>query len=107
MLAVGLRRIAAELLEQEIGVEYVNPHRGQTAGRVARHRVGMFRFLEKIGHAVLRVDPYDAELVSFGQWYGNTPDRHVGLGLYMLAEQLGIIHLVNVIARENHYVIRI
>ena len=61
-LAFGNGGVAAELVEQEIGVEDVNPHRRQAAVGIVGHRLGIGRLLEEFDHPVRLVDLHHAEL---------------------------------------------
>ncbi len=76
--AFGNGRVAAELIEQEIGVEDVNPHRRQTARRIVGHRLGIGRLFQEIYHAVRLVDLHHAELRTLLQLDRNAANRAVG-----------------------------
>jgi hypothetical protein len=97
--------VAAELIEQEVGVEDVNPHRRQTAILIIRHRLGIGRLLEEFLHPVRLVDLHHTELRTLFQLDRNAADRAIGPVRNMVLHDLRIIHLVDVIAGEDQDVI--
>ena len=101
--ALGDRRVAAELVEQEIRVENVNAHRGQAARRIVGHRLGVGRLFQKLADAVRLVDLHHAELRTLLQLDRNAADRAVGLVVDVVLHHIGVIHFVDVVARQNQH----
>ena len=100
-LAVGIVRIAAQLLEQELGGEDVDAHGGERDVRLARHGRRIGRLFQKAGDLALVVNMHDAE--GGGLHAGNleTAHRHIRIFLHMLLQHELVIHLVDMIAGQH------
>ena len=106
MRGVGIGGVAPQLLDQEFRVEDVDAHAAQRHVRLARHRRRVLRLLQERQDVVLRIDVHDAEPLGFLQRGLETPDRHVGAGLDVLLQHLFVVHLVDMVARQDDHVLR-
>ena len=99
--------VATQFVEQEFGVEHVDAHRGQRHVRLVRHRRRMGRLLDKGQDLVVGVDMHHAEARSLLARHFEAADGDVGALLHMLLQHLLIVHLVDVIAGQQHDELRI
>ena len=98
------RSVAVELLDQELCVENVDAHARQGQVRVAGHGRRVFRLLEERDDAVVILDMHDAEAGRFLARHFHAADRHVGALVNVLGQHFLVVHLVDVVAREQNNV---
>ena len=112
VLAEVVRRIriggvAAQLIDQELGLEHVDAHAAQRGVRIAGHRRRVLRLLEErrgCGRSRRRaMTPKPLRLV---QRRLEAADRHVGVRLDVLLQHLLVVHLVDVVAGQHDHVVR-
>ena len=106
VLAVGPRGVQAKLLEEKAGVEDVNAHRRQGMLRIARDRLRMGRLLLEAQQPVVAVDLHHAELRGRFEVRAEGADRQVGMRLDVPLDELHVVHLVDVVAGQDHDVRR-
>ncbi len=94
--------ILHELADECLGVKYIDPHGDHYLACIARHgEGGLFGFFLKPYHVHTLIGFDHAELVGRFDRHGHRPYSHIGLSAHMELNHLHIIHLVNVIARED------
>jgi hypothetical protein len=98
--------VAAQFLEQEIGVEHVDAHGGQREVRVAGNAGRVFRLFDEGGDHVVLVDRHDAEAGGLPSRHDQHAHGHVRARIDVLAQHQLVIHLVDVIARQDHHIAR-
>ena len=103
---IGVGGVAAELLEQECGVEHVDAHAGERHGRLARHGRRILRLFDERADVVVVVDMHDAEGGGFAHRDLEASHRHVGVLLDVLHQHRLVVHLVDVIAGQDDDVFR-
>ena len=64
------------------------------------------RLLEKSRYHVILIDGHDSESARFGPRHFYASNRDIGTGRNMLAQHHLVVHLVDVIAGEDHHVLR-
>src|SRR5438105_11030196 len=102
VMRLGILGIGKKDGDHQLRVENVDAHGGVAMSGVVRR---LFRrgglFLEA-DDAPIFIDFDHAELLG-GLFHRNldNADGHIGAGVYMLLEHLGVIHLIDVIAGEN------
>ena len=105
MVAVLTVGVFQQLLEQKIRPEDVDAHRGQAVSVVARDRLGPLGFLFETDHAQRVIDFHDAELPRSCFYLDvEHADRDLGIALDVAGKHLRIIHLVDMVASQNHHV---
>jgi hypothetical protein len=74
---------------------------------VARNLLGVaLRFLLEREHAILRVDLEDAEAPRLALRDLDRADRELRAALDVLAEHAAVVHLVDVVARQDQHLLR-
>jgi hypothetical protein len=78
-VAAGLRigGVAAQQFHQELGMEDVDPHRGQRQIGIARDAWRICRLFDEVNDAVGRIDMHDAEAGRFHTRHFQAADGHV------------------------------
>ena len=100
------RRVLEQQLVHHVGVEDVDPHRGQRHVGVVGHRRRVLGLLQEAGHAVLAIDPHHAELASPAPRHRQAGDRQIGAVGPVLVDHPGVIHLVDVVAGQDQRIPR-
>ena len=101
---IGRRGIAAQLLHQELGLEHIDAHRGQRVVRLVGDAGRIGRLLDESDVVVLGVDMHDTETGRLHARHFEAADGDVGAGIDVLAQHHLVVHLVDVIAGEDHHV---
>ena len=97
--------IPDELLVQELGVEYVNAHGSKGGVGAARHRLRVGRFFVEFDDAMVFVHRHDAEFPGLIQGHFQATDGHVGPSLHVGGDHGPVVHLIDVIACQDYYVL--
>ena len=100
------RGVAAQLLHQEPRLEHVDAHRGQRHVRLVGNARRVLRLLDEIDHPVAPVDMHHAEAGGFHARHFEAADGHVGARIDVLPQHDFVVHLVDVVARQQHDVAR-
>ena len=103
---VGSRRVGFERLQQHVGVENVDAHRGQRDVCRAGNRRRVLRLLDKAGDAIVLVDRQHAEARRVLLRHFDGRQRHRRAALLVEAQHLRVVHFVDVIARQHDHVMR-
>ena len=98
--------VAAELVEQEVRVEHVDAHARERHVGPSPHRRRLLRLFNKRADEIVGVDMHDPERGRLAERNLEAADGHVGGLLHMLREHLFVVHLVDVIARQDDDVFR-
>ena len=98
--AVGVFRVRHQILAQLLPRKDVHAHAGLVA-------LGMGGLFLKFGNAVVLVGVHDAEAAGFVPRNLADGNGAVGVVLDVELQHLVIVHLVNVVAAEDQYVIRV
>ena len=101
VIRIRIRRIPAELVDQETGLEDVDAHGGQGVVGVARNAGRVGRLLEEPDDVVLLVHVHHAETARFRPGHLDAADRHVGAGVDVLRQHDAVVHLVDMVAGQN------
>ena len=99
---VRIGGVAPELVEQEFRLEHVDAHAGERCVGPARHRGRVGRLLQERPDVVVVVDMHDAEAGRLAAWHLEAADRDVRPLLDVLAQHQLVVHLVDVVAGEQH-----
>jgi hypothetical protein len=103
---IGIGRVALEFFDQEFGVEHIYAHAAKRSLGFAGHGRRIAWLFEKLDDAVVLIHMHDAKTLGLLQRRLQTTNRHVGAGLDMLLEHFLVVHLVDVVAREDDYILR-
>ena len=103
---MGLCSVALQCVDQELGFEDIDAHRGQGHIGLARHRRRILRLFEEGQDLVRLVDVHHAEAGGFHAWHFEASHRHFGLRVDVLLQHLLVVHLVDVVARQDDHVVR-
>ena len=98
--------VAAQEVEQELGLEDVDAHRGQRHLRVAGNAGRIGRLLEEGDDAVVVVDMHHAEAPRLLARHLEAADGDVGAALDVLLQHQLVVHPVDVVAGEDDDVAR-
>ena len=104
MAGIGVFGILDQQGAQEIPVEDIDAHRSQGMIRIAGDRGRVFRLFQKGQDAPGLVDIHHAKGGGFHARHGQAADGHIRAGIDMLAQHDLVIHLVDVIARQDHHI---
>ena len=99
-----VRRIADQLLDQELGGEHVDAHGGERDIRAARHRLRIGRLFDEADDAAGAVHVHHAEAAGLVQRHLDAADGEVGALLDVCRKHGSVIHLVDVVASEDQHV---
>ena len=105
-LELRIGGVAAQLLEQEVGLEDVDAHGGERHVRLVGHAGRVLRLLQEGDDAVLGVDVHDAEAGRLHARHLEAADGDVGAGVDVLLEHALVVHLVDVVAGQHDDVVR-
>ena len=100
-------RILDQRATQQVGIEKVVTHRGETLPGSTRHRTGRGRLLLEAGYAKPRIDLDDAKLVGFLDRHRDGRDGHGGFALEMELDHLLHVHPVDMVRAEDRNEIRV
>ena len=98
--------VLAQEVEQEFGVEHVDAHRGERHVGLAGHRRRILGLFEEVDDPVGLVDVHHAEARRLLARDFEAADGDVRAALDVLGEHLLVVHLVDVVARQNDDVAR-
>ncbi len=99
-------RVAAQLLHQEARLEHVDAHRGEREIRIVGNARRVLRLFDEVDDAVAAVDMHHAEAGSLHARHLEAADGDIGAGVHMLAQHDLVVHLVDVVAGQQHDVAR-
>ena len=105
VFGVGIVGITHQLFEQEGGVEHIDAHGTQGNIRIAWHGRWVIRLFRELHHAAFIVDRHHAESGSLILRHLDASDRHVGLVAHVVGDHLAVVHLVDVVAGEDQYIL--
>ena len=74
---------------------------------VGRAQFGLLGLFLEADHAAFAIDFHYAEVAGLSRLNQNGGDGHVGAGVTMLARHQVVIHLVDVVARQDEHVLRL
>ncbi len=96
--------VVLQRLDEDVGLEDVDAHGGQRYAGQARNRLGLGRLLLEADDPLLLVD-LDHPEAACGLLHRHLVGRHRGGGalLDVPAQHLRVVHLVDVVAREDHH----
>ena len=100
-LASFLRGVLEEQLVHHVGVEDVDPHRRQGQLGMVGHGGRVGGLLDEAGDPPAAVDPHHAEPLGLGPRHGQAGDRQVGPVVAVGVDHPRIVHLVDMIARQD------
>ena len=106
-LEFGVLGVPLELVEQEPGREHVDPHAGERHLGLVRHARRVGRLLQEVDDPVLGVDVHHAEAGRLQPRHLQAADRDVGARADVLADHQRVVHLVDVVAGQDHHVVRV
>ena len=96
--------VAAQLLDQELRAEDVDAEAGERDVGLARNRRRIGRLFDEVDDAVGLVDVHHAERDRLHARHFHARDGDVGATVAMLLEHHLVIHLVDVIAGQDHHI---
>ncbi len=99
--------IAAQFLEQEFGVEHIDAHRRQRHVRLVRHGRRILGLFDERQDLVVVIDIHHAKAGCLLARHFQAADRDVGALVHVLLQHLLVVHLVDVVAREQHDELRV
>ena len=70
-------------------------------------RIGVLRLFRELGHAIGVIGGHDAEFVGALHRHVHDADGDVGLALLVIGDHRTVVHLVDVIARQDQHVRRV
>ena len=99
--------VAAQLVVQQLAAEDVDAHARERPARAVRHLRRVRGLLDEGDDAVLGVDVHHAERARVRHGNLDAGDGHVGAGVHVLHQHALVVHLVDVVAGEDHQVLRL
>ena len=106
-LRAGGLGVAAQQVDEELGAEDVDAHRGQRHVGLAGDAGRVGRLLDEGGDPVLVVDVHDAEADGLHPRHLEAADGDVGALVDVLLEHQLVVHLVDVVAGEDDHELRL
>jgi len=91
-----MRRQGLEALGEGVEVKNVDAHVGQGAGR-------LFGLLQELRHPAVFIGQHNAEAAGFLGQHVHHGNGQVGAALFVLAQHRPVVHLVDVIARQDEH----
>jgi hypothetical protein len=88
-----------------LALKDIDAHAAQRHVGIARHRRRIGRFLDEVGDPAAFIDRHDAEAAGRLTRHFDAGDRAFGTALDVVNQHDGVVHLVDVIAGENHHVL--
>ena len=104
MAGLGVLGILDQQGAQEIPVEDINAHRRQRMIRIGGDCGRVFRLFQEGQDAPGLVHIHDAKGGGFHARHGQAADGHIRAGIDMLAQHDLVIHLVDMVARQDHHI---
>ena len=101
----GVGRIAAQQIEQKRGFEHVDAHAGERPLRMTGDTRWIGRLLEKVHDTVVGIHLHHAEFGRVLARHFEHADRDVGILIDVLLEHELVIHLVDMVAGQDHHVL--
>ena len=100
---IGRLGILVQRLQQDVGVEHVNPHGSADHVRVetAARRIAVLRLLLETHNAVLGVDFRDAEAAGFGGRHLDGGDGDLRVMLPVPLHHVPVVHFVDLVGRQQ------
>ena len=95
--------VEPELLEEEVGREAVDAHRGQRLAGIGRIRRRVGHLLAEAAHAARAVHGHRAKLGGLDAGDRQRGHGHVGAALLVGGDQCLVVHLVDVVAGEHDH----
>jgi len=96
-------RVVGQHLLQPVQADHVNAHGGARQILVADEGVRMLGLFREFGDAVGVIGGHDAEFIGALQRHVHDTDGDVGLALFVVGDHRTVVHLVDVIARQNQH----
>ena len=100
MVAVRIIHICDQHFSQLLPVKDIDTHGSQIALR-------MLRLFLEFHDTVCFIRVHNTEAACFLHRYRQYGDRCIGIACLVVGKHLGIIHLVNMISRQNQNILRI
>ena len=101
-------RVFQQRRNEHIGVEQVNAHRGRNHSRVVgRAQVGLLGLLLEADNSARTIDLDYAKMLRLSRIDKDRSQRDVRARILMLTQHQVVIHLVDVIARQDKHVARL
>ena len=97
---VGVCLVQLQVLAQFAPAEYIHAHRGFVA-------LGLGRLLGKFVNTVVLVGGQDTEARGLLPRHLQHSDGTVRIVLFVEVDHLGVVHLVDVVTGEHHYIFRV
>ena len=104
MAGLGVLGILDQQGTQEIPVEDINAHRRQRVIRIAGDCGRVFRLFQEGQDAPGLVHIHDTKGGGFHARHGQAADGHIRAGIDMLAQHDLVIHLVDMVACQDHHI---
>ena len=86
---------------------HVDAHGGTRQIRLADDGIRVVRLLGELGDAIGVVGGQDAEFIGALQRHVHDTDGNVRLALFVISDHRTVVHLVNMIARQNQHMRRV
>ncbi len=105
-IVMGLRvgDIFIQQLIEILGIEDIDPHGGQGVLWFARHGGRVGRFFDKRIDLAIIIHRHHPEGACFAARYFDTGHGDLGAHIDVIQQHGGVIHLVDVIARQHHHI---
>ena len=97
-------RIALQGVDEERGLEDVDPHARQRRVGFTRHGRRIGRLLQKADDLITGIHMHHAQRCRLQPGHLDTADRYIRAGCGMLLKHDFVVHLVDVIARQDDHV---
>ena len=98
--------VAAKLIHEELRLEHIDAHRGECVVRSVGDAGRIGRLLDEGDDRILAVDMHHPEARRLHARHFQAADRHVRALVDVLAQHLLVIHLVDVVAGQDHHELR-
>src|SRR5574340_959904 len=103
----SLIMITNHLLEKKLRVEHVNAHADKREPGLTGNGSRLLGLFGKTGDAPVTIDAHDAKLPRRLHRDVNARDSHIRGLRDMVGQQFAVVHLVNMIAAQDHHIGRI
>ncbi len=104
MLGLLVVDVLLQQLVEVIRLEDIDTHGGQGNVLVTRHGRGVGRFLHEGADLALIVDVHHTEGGGLTARHLDAGHRHLGAEAHVIEQHGGVVHLVDVVTRQHHYV---
>ncbi|MCY1541055.1 hypothetical protein D9M68_767280 [compost metagenome] len=98
--------VATKLFHQEARLEHIDAHGGQRHVRLVRNTRRILGLFDEIDHPVAPVDMHHAKARRFHARHFEAPDGHVSARINVLTEHDFIVHLIDMVARQDDDIAR-